>query len=98
MSKPLSLTEQLAKHLMRKVDDATRDRARLHLLDWLGCVAGARDSKIAAMLNPMQSSRLIQAMFLGNVLEMDDVHRSAVLHPGPVIWPSALGEDIGLQS
>lgn len=95
MSKPLSLTEQLAKHLMRKVDDATRDRARLHLLDWLGCVAGARNSKIAATLNPMQSSRLIQAMFLGNVLEMDDVHRSAVLHPGPVIWPSALGEDIG---
>ncbi len=95
MSKPLSLTEQLAKHLMRKVDGATRDRARLHLLDWLGCVAGARDSKIAATLNPMQSSRLIQAMFLGNVLEMDDVHRSAVLHPGPVIWPSALGEDIG---
>jgi 2-methylcitrate dehydratase PrpD len=95
MSKTLSLTEQLAKHLMRKVDDATRDRARLHLLDWLGCVAGARDSKIAAMLNPMQSSRLIQAMFLGNVLEMDDVHRSAVLHPGPVIWPSALGDDIG---
>lgn len=95
MSKPLSLTEQLAKHLMRKVDGATRDRARLHLLDWLGCVAGARDSKIAAMLNPMQSSRLIQAMFLGNVIEMDDVHRSAVLHPGPVIWPSALGENIG---
>ena len=95
MSKSLSLTEQLAKHLMRKVDDATRDRARLHLLDWLGCVAGARESKIAAALNPMQSSRLIHAMFLGNVLEMDDVHRSAVLHPGPVIWPSALGEDIG---
>jgi len=95
VSKPLSLTEQLAKHLMRKVDDATRDRARLHLLDWLGCVAGARDSNIAVTLNPMQSSRLIQAMFLGNVLEMDDVHRSAVLHPGPVVWPSALGEDIG---
>ncbi len=95
MSKSLSLTEQLAKHLMRKVDDATRERARLHLLDWLGCVVGARDSKIAATLNPMQSSRLIQAMFLGNVLEMDDVHRSAVLHPGPVVWPSALSEDIG---
>jgi 2-methylcitrate dehydratase PrpD len=95
VSKPLSLTEQLAKHLMRKVDDATRDRARLHLLDWLGCVAGARDSNIAVTLNPMQSSRLIQAMFLGNVLEMDDVHRSALLHPGPVVWASALGEDIG---
>ena len=95
MSTSLSLIEQLAKHLQRKVDDATRDKARLHLLDWLGCVAGARESKVANTLNPMQSSRLIQAMFLGNVLEMDDVHRSAVLHPGPVIWPSALSEDLG---
>lgn len=95
MSKSLSLIEQLAKHLQRKVDDATRGKARLHLLDWLGCVAGARKSVVANTLNPMQSSRIIQAMFLGNVLEMDDVHRSAVLHPGPVIWPSALSEDIG---
>jgi 2-methylcitrate dehydratase PrpD len=29
-----------------------------------------------------------QGSFLGNVLEMDDVHRSALLHPGPVIWPA----------
>ena len=27
---------------------------------------------------------------LGSMLEMDDVHRSAVLHPGPVIVPAAL--------
>ncbi len=27
---------------------------------------------------------------LGNLLEMDDVHRGALLHPGPVIWPSVL--------
>lgn len=27
---------------------------------------------------------------LGNVLEMDDVHRSAILHPGPVVIPVAL--------
>ncbi len=26
---------------------------------------------------------------LGNVLEMDDVHRGALLHPGPVVWPAA---------
>lgn len=32
-----------------------------------------------------------KASFLGNVLEMDDVHRSALLHPGPVIWPAVLG-------
>ena len=27
---------------------------------------------------------------LGNVLEMDDVHRGAILHPGPVVIPVAL--------
>ena len=27
---------------------------------------------------------------LGNVLEMDDVHRAAILHPGPVVIPVAL--------
>lgn len=27
---------------------------------------------------------------LGNVLEMDDVHRSAILHPGPIVIPVAL--------
>jgi 2-methylcitrate dehydratase PrpD len=33
--------------------------------------------------------RMWQPPFLGNVLEMDDVHRSALLHPGPVVWSSA---------
>lgn len=27
---------------------------------------------------------------LGNVLEMDDIHRRAILHPGPVVIPAAL--------
>ena len=27
---------------------------------------------------------------LGNTLEMDDVHRTAILHPGPVVIPAAL--------
>lgn len=27
---------------------------------------------------------------LGNILEMDDVHRAAILHPGPVVIPAAL--------
>ncbi len=50
---------------------------------------------MAAALGPMQSNRMIQAAFLGNVLEMDDIHRTALLHPGPVIWPCALIEDFG---
>jgi len=43
----------------------------------------------------MQGDRMINAAFLGNLLEMDDIHRSAILHPGPVIWPCALIEDFG---
>lgn len=43
----------------------------------LGAAHGARD---AAFANGA----------FGNVLEMDDVHREAILHPGPVIIPVAL--------
>ena len=88
MTQSLSLTEQLAKHLMRKVDDRTRDRARLHLLDWLGCVAGARQSTVAKLDSCFKGDHTVsyKAAFLGNVLEMDDIHRSSILHPGPVIW------------
>lgn len=87
-----SLTEKLATHLMRPVDEATRQRARLHLLDWLGCVAGARQSEVAqlAIKGSIESDAIGVATWLGNVLEMDDIHRTSILHPGPVIWPSVL--------
>ncbi|OYY90916.1 MAG: hypothetical protein B7Y45_05715 [Sphingomonas sp. 28-66-16] len=86
-----SLTERLAQHLLRPVNTVARDRARLHMLDWMGCVAGARQSDVAGALGSIQGTGLVRAAFLGNVLEMDDVHRTALLHPGPVIWPVALG-------
>lgn len=70
-------------------------RARLHLLDWLACVAGAQGSAVAATLHSMQGDKTLTAAFLGNLLEMDDIHRTALLHPGPVIWPAALIEDFG---
>ncbi len=79
-----SLIEQLAKHLQRPVDEATRQRARLHLLDWLACVAGARGSEAFRRSQMMIGSR--RAALIANVLEMDDVHRQALLHPGPVVW------------
>lgn len=41
---------------------------------------GRRDAGDALLLNAA----------LGNVLEMDDVHRGAILHPGPVVIPVAL--------
>lgn len=84
----MTLLEQLSQHLQRPVNEEVRQRARLHLLDWLACVAGAREiartdfSKIEFVWD--------QAILVGNVLEMDDVHRAALLHPGPVIWPHVL--------
>ena len=88
----LSLTEQLAKHLLRPVDEATRARARLHLLDWLACVAGARGSAVSRTFDTVFATAITTKIaMLGNVLEMDDVHRQALIHPGPVIWPAALG-------
>ncbi len=85
-----SLIERLAQHLLRPVNMATRAKARLHLLDWMGCVAGARHAAVARALDGIQGAPFLKAAFLGNVLEMDDVHRAALLHPGPVIWPVAL--------
>lgn len=87
----LSLIEQLAKHLQRPVDEATRERARLHLLDWLACVAGARNSQIAKVTGKLYQAQEVSE-YLGNVLEMDDVHREARLHPGPIVWPTVLGD------
>lgn len=83
-----TLIERLASHLQRPVDAATRTRARLHLLDWLACVAGARSTGAKAASDGLPSAAR-QAALLGNVLEMDDVHRLALLHPGPVVWATA---------
>lgn len=87
-----SLTEKLAAHLLRPVDEATRQRARLHLLDWLGCVAGALATDAGSMPRQMSGITEYQASWLGNVLEMDDIHRSSILHPGPVIWGTVFSQ------
>lgn len=87
-----SLIEQLAQHLRRPIPKIVRTKARLHLLDWLGCVAGARKSEIAGIQASFADvASAAKAVWLGNVLEMDDVHRTAILHPGPVVWPTAIG-------
>lgn len=85
-----SLSERLALHLLRPVPQRVRDKSRLHLLDWLGCVAGARGSELARRLS--DEDTVTRAAWLGNLLEMDDVHRTALLHPGPVVWPTVLGQ------
>jgi 2-methylcitrate dehydratase PrpD len=101
-----TLTERLVALLRRPVDAEARARAALHLLDWTGCAtAGAARAEAApfrARAVPNGPARVLfaadappsDAAFangaFGNILEMDDVHRGAILHPGPVVWPAAL--------
>jgi 2-methylcitrate dehydratase PrpD len=101
-----TLTERLVVLLRRPVDRATRARAALHLLDWLGCAAAgaarAEGAPFRARGATGGPSRILfaggaapsDAAFangaFGNILEMDDVHRGAILHPGPVVWPAVI--------
>lgn len=95
-----SLSERLVQHLLRPVEANVQTKARLNLLDWLACVAGARRSPMGETQARFDDqSTVMRAAFLGNVLEMDDVHRQAILHPGPVIWPTVLGDaDAGMDA
>lgn len=85
-----TLLAQIADRLARAPAKSERDKARLHLLDWLACVAGALGSEAATVSRGISQEGWCAASYLGNVLEMDDVHRTALLHPGPVVWPAAM--------
>ena len=104
----MALLRELATILARPTAVADRRRARLHLLDWLGCAfAGAAEPQGMALRRDAASEGAGGASVLGgaptaapaaafanggmgNVLEMDDIHREAILHPGPVVVPAAL--------
>ncbi len=102
-----TLTEQLVELIDRPISDADRARAKLLLIDWVGCsVAGRREpagEKMAATfpeengvctrIGSSPASPLMAALHngsLGNVLEMDDVDKRAVLHAAPTVIPAAL--------
>lgn len=84
--------------LDRQIHHADRARAALHLLDWIGCaLIGTTDPvgrAIARLSGPPfalagnGSAAAAGALGgLGSLFEMDDVHRAALLHPGPVVAP-----------
>ena len=93
ISKTPILTE-LSEVLSHVVNDRAQARARLHLLDWIGCAAaGAVEPAGQVLLKQMRPSASARAFVwggLGNILEMDDVDKRALLHPGPSIIPAAL--------
>lgn len=103
-----TVTEELVTIVERPVSADARERAALHVLDWLGCaLVGARSDAGSVLVEwatrerdgpcrvlgaghgSVWTAALVNGA-LGNVLEMDDIHRAAILHPGPVVIPAAL--------
>ena len=91
---PLTLVEALAVLLEAPAGAQDRARTCLHLLDWTGCaVAGRAETAGRILLSRMEAGAGARAFAwggLGNILEMDDVDKRALLHPGPSIIPAAL--------
>ena len=92
----LTLTEQLARIVARDWSEADRREAGLRVLDWAGCAIAGRACELGtAFANAAPSSNGPDdvASWLGSfgsLLEMDDVHKGGLLHPGPVVIPAAL--------
>lgn len=100
----LSVSERLVARAFRPAVPADRRRAALHVLDWLGCAFIGRTTLEGRILSadlgggaplplfaPGDPERRAFALGgLGSVFEMDDVHRTGLLHPGPVVVPAAL--------
>jgi len=74
----------LACASLGKLSDAGRAYQGLLALD-----EGGKCTAIGGQRTTMQNAAQHNGA-LGNVLEMDDIHRSSILHPGPVIIPAAL--------
>jgi len=103
-----SVLQILVDRLHQPVGAVSRERAALHLLDWLGqAKLGLRQPAAAGFIANLETNIAGQATAisgahgdwwqvlqlnaaLGNLLEMDDLHRSSILHPGPVIVPAAI--------
>jgi 2-methylcitrate dehydratase PrpD len=70
------------------VSEQGQGMARWLALQARGDVGGDVPTLAGLMANASDAAAYHGA--LGSALEMDDVHRSAVLHPGPVVIPAAL--------
>jgi 2-methylcitrate dehydratase PrpD len=102
----MSLTRELVTLISNKpVSDADLKQATLFVLDTLACAIAGRNAAPARMLRtiapPVQSDVARRAFLVGglaHILEMDDLHRDSVTHPGAVVIPAAwaIAEDRNL--
>jgi 2-methylcitrate dehydratase PrpD len=94
----MSLTQELVTLIRGKKRD--RDdlaAASLFVLDTLACALGALKTEPARILKaiaaPESGDTARRAFYFGglsHILEMDDLHRDSVTHPGCVVIPAAL--------
>lgn len=89
---------RLAQLLARPVAEADRRRAMRHLAYWTGASARAAAAELgeplwqAASLGlpiaaPSDIAHFTFEASLGSLDELDDTHRAALVHPGPVVIP-----------
>ncbi|MXO86735.1 hypothetical protein GRI38_11935 [Altererythrobacter aurantiacus] len=64
--------------------------ARILLLDWLACLAGARTHEAGALGGAISSAAWEKATYPGNALGLSDRHPASGISPGPFIWPAAI--------
>lgn len=102
----MSLTRELVRLIRAKTaTNADIDCAALFVLDTIACAVGGRNAAPARMLTavapPGRGDTARRAFLLGglsHILEMDDLHRDSVTHPGCVVIPAAwaIAEDRNL--
>ncbi|GIL00226.1 MAG: hypothetical protein BroJett030_01250 [Alphaproteobacteria bacterium] len=93
----MSLTRDLVRLIRSKpVTRDDLDWAAFFVLDTLACGLGALKTEPARMLRavapPEKGDTARRAFYLGglvHILEMDDLHRGSVVHPGSVVVPAA---------
>lgn len=91
-----TLTERLVPLLQCDWSEAEERDASMRVLDWAGCALGGRSTPVGAAFaraappsdHPEGKAFLFGSF--GSLLEMDDVHKAALLHPGPVVIPAVL--------
>lgn len=88
------MVQQLAVKLAGPVSVEDRRRASAHLLDWAGCAIAGRKEPAGTIAMESRGEGPAATAFawgmLGNILEMDDVDKRAILHPGPSVIPATL--------
>jgi 2-methylcitrate dehydratase PrpD len=93
----MSLTTELVRLIRsRPIGEDDLERAALFVVDTLACAVGARDTvpaRAIAAVAPWGTGDTGRKAFhfggLAHILELDDLHRTSVTHPGTVIIPAA---------